>query len=163
MDHLDDITLDELRRALREIEGSTPAQRLTAAIAYKNGVSQTELAEWYGVERRTIYSWLKRLDDDESLVDAVSDEERSGRPRKLDDEQLQRLTETLHAPPTDAGYDATAWSPSLVQRHLEEAFDVNYSLPSCRRLMKEAGLSYQRPLRPEDDSDAGVDTGRWTH
>jgi len=31
-----------------------------------NGVTQTELAEWYDVQRRTIYSWFKRRDIDES-------------------------------------------------------------------------------------------------
>jgi transposase len=51
-----------------------PTQRLLAAIAYKNGVSQTELAKWYDVQRRTIYSWLKRLDTDEPLEQAVSND-----------------------------------------------------------------------------------------
>ncbi|MFC6723546.1 helix-turn-helix domain-containing protein, partial [Halobium palmae] len=58
MDHLDEISVEELQRALNEVEGNKPTQRLTAAIAYKNGVTQTELSEWYGVQRRTIYSWL---------------------------------------------------------------------------------------------------------
>jgi transposase len=45
-----------------------------AAIAPKNGVTQTELAEWYGTGRRTIYSWLMRLDTDESLARAAVDD-----------------------------------------------------------------------------------------
>lgn len=55
MDHLDKISVEELQQALDEVEGNK-TQRLTAAIAYKNGVTQTELAEWYGVQRQTIYS-----------------------------------------------------------------------------------------------------------
>ncbi|SEP16932.1 Helix-turn-helix domain-containing protein [Halogranum amylolyticum] len=82
MDHLDVISVEELQRALDEVEGKKPTQRLTAAIADKNGVRQTELAEWYGVQRRTIYSWLKRLET-EPLEQAVQDDYRSGRPRKL--------------------------------------------------------------------------------
>jgi len=49
----------------------------------KNSVSKTELAEWYDIQQRTIYSWLKRLDTDESLEQAVSDDKRTGRKRKL--------------------------------------------------------------------------------
>ncbi|SEP30127.1 Helix-turn-helix domain-containing protein [Halogranum amylolyticum] len=60
MDHLDELSVEELQRALNEVEGNKPTQRLTAAIADKNGVTQTELAEWYGMQRRTIYSWLFR-------------------------------------------------------------------------------------------------------
>ena len=41
MDHLDEISVEELQRALNSVEGNKPAQRLTAAIAYKNGVTQT--------------------------------------------------------------------------------------------------------------------------
>lgn len=86
MDHLDAISIEDLHRALDEVEGKTPTQRLTAAIAYKNGVSQTELAEWYDVQRRTIYSWLTRLEE-EPLAQAVCDAPRSGRPRKLSEAQ----------------------------------------------------------------------------
>ena len=50
-----------------------PTQRLLAAVPYKYDVTQTELAEWYGVQRRTIYSWLTRLDTDEPLEQAVTD------------------------------------------------------------------------------------------
>ena len=90
MDHLDEISVEELQQALNNVEGNKPTQRLTAAIAYKNGVTQTELAEWYGVERRTIYSWLKRLEQ-EPLEQAVQDDHRSGRSRKLTEEYQKQL------------------------------------------------------------------------
>ncbi len=73
MDHLDEISVEELQDALDNVEGNKPTQRLLAAIAYKNGVTQTELAEWHDTGRRTIYSWLKRLDTDKSLEQAVTD------------------------------------------------------------------------------------------
>ena len=143
MDHLDEISVEELQAALDEVEGKKPAQRLLAAIAYKNGVTQTELADWYGVQRRTIYSWLKRLES-KPLADAVTDAERSGRPRKLTADQRETFEETLQNPPTEVGIDAPAWTPPLVQAYLRETFDADYSRPSCRRLMKEAGLSYRK-------------------
>lgn len=153
MDHLEEISVEDLQQALAEVERKKPTQRLTAAIAYKNGVSQTDLAKWYDVERRTIYSWLKRLDQ-EPLEQAVRDDHRSGRPRKLTTEQQTRVEETLHNSPTEAGYDAPAWTPALVQQYLDEQFDVEYSRPSCRRLLKEAGLSYQKPRRQTAEAEA---------
>jgi len=59
------------------VDKKKPTQRLLAVIAYKNGDAQTELAEWYDVLRRTIYSWLSRLDTDESLEQVVSDNKRT--------------------------------------------------------------------------------------
>ncbi|ADB63320.1 Transposase and inactivated derivatives-like protein (plasmid) [Haloterrigena turkmenica DSM 5511] len=172
MDHLDEISVEELQDALDNVEGKKPTQRLLVAIAYKNGVTQTELAEWYDVQRRTIYSWLKRLDTNESLEQAVTDAHRSGRKRKLSEKEQEEFENVVHDSPEEVGFDAPAWTPALVQQYLEEAYDVEYSIPSCRRLLKEAGLSYQKPRRSaaeadEDEQDEFHDElkksgGRWT-
>ena len=137
MEHLEEISVDELQRALEEVEGKKPTQRLLAAIAYKNGVSQTELARWYDVERKTIYNWLRRLDSG-SLEDAVTDAPRPGRPRKLSDDRYGRLEAALEDRPVEHGYDASEWTPALVRAYVEDTFGVEYSLPSCRRLLNEA-------------------------
>lgn len=59
----------------------------------------------------------------------------------------------LQQPPTEAGIDAPAWTPTLLDAFLEETFDVDYSIPSCRRLMKEAGLSYQQSPRTAAEAE----------
>jgi len=170
--HLDEIAVEELQDALDNVERKKPTQRLLAAIAYKNGVTQTELAEWYDVQRRTIYSWLKRLDTDESLEQAVTDVHRSGRNRKISDTQQREFKEAVHEPPEEVGIDAPAWTPALVQQYLEETYGVEYSIPSCRRLLNEAGLRYQKPRRTAAESDDNEQEegqndrkqsgGRWT-
>jgi len=168
VDHLDEISVEELHDALDSVDGTKPTQRLLAAIAYKNGVTQTELAEWHDVQRRTIYSWLTRLDTDEPLEQAVSDDKRTGRKRKLSESQQKEFEDTVHKPPGEVGIDAPAWTPTLVQRYLEDTYGVEYSLPSCRRLLKEAGLSYRKPPRPaaeadgDDNDDLKKSGGRWT-
>ena len=172
MDHLDEITVEELQDALDNVEGNKPTQRLLAAIAYKNGVTQTELAEWYGTGRRTIYSWLMRLDTDEPLAEAVTDDKRTGRKRKLSEVQQEEFEQTVHDPPIEVGYDAPAWTPALVRDFLEERYGVEYSYPSCRRLLKEAGLTYQKPRRTAAEADESdrdefqeelkKSGGRWT-
>jgi transposase len=155
MEHLDEISVNELQDALDSVEGNKPTQRLLAAIAYKNGVTQTELAEWHDTGRRTIYSWLKRLDTDEPLEQAVTDNKRTGRKRKLSDIEQNEFEETVHHSPEEVGVDAPAWTPALVQEYLQETYDVEYSIPSCRRLLKEAGLSYQKPRRSAAETDGG--------
>ena len=141
MKHLDETTVEDLQDALANVDGKKPTQRLLAAIAYKNGVTQTELAEWYDVQRRTIYNWLNRLDTDTSLEQAVTDAHRSGRSRKLSKTQQEEFAEFVHESPKEVGIDAPTWTPALVQQYLEDTYGINYSIPSCRRLLKEAGLS----------------------
>jgi transposase len=90
---------------------------------------------------------------DESLEQAVTDDKRTGRKRKLSDQEQQEFEETVHELPKEAGIDAPAWTPALVQDYLQETYDVEYSIPSCRRLLKEAGLSYQKPRRSAAEAD----------
>jgi len=148
VNHLDEISVEELQDALDNVERKKPTKRLLAAIAYKNGVTQTELAEWYDVQRRTIYSWLKRLETDESLERAVSDDKRTGRKRKLSESQQEKFEDTVHNPPEEVGIDAPAWSVPLARYYLAEEFDVEYCERHVRRLMSEAGLSW-KTARPE--------------
>lgn len=137
MSELEDVSTDELRTALDSVSEKTPALRLIAAIAYKNGVTQTELAEWFGVERKTIYNWLQRIEAGDTLVDAVTDESRPGRPRKLSLDDQRQLAADLENSPTALGYDESEWTPELLQEHVEAEFEETYSLPSCRRLLRE--------------------------
>ncbi len=58
MDHLDDISVQDLQNALGNVARKKQIQRLLAAIAYKNGITRTEIAEWCDVQRRT--SWLEK-------------------------------------------------------------------------------------------------------
>jgi transposase len=142
MDRLPATTVDDLQQALDSIEAKTPALRLVAAIAYKHGVTQSELAEWFDVERKTIYNWFTRFEE-EGLESAIRDKKRTGRPRKLTDEQLEELEVTLQHRPTAVGFDAPAWTTELLQAYIRERFGIDYSRSSCRRLLKEAGLRHR--------------------
>lgn len=154
-----DLDQTALRNALDSVDDTRAAMRLIAAIAYANGITQSELAEWFGVERKTIYNWLARLETDD-LVDAVTDERRPGRPRKLDSEQRANLERVLDEPPIEVGIDAETWTPQLVQRFLRETYDVTYSIPSCRRLMREAGLTYRSGRTVADSTTIAGDEER---
>lgn len=76
-----------------------------------------------------------RLDTDEPLELAAADDKRTGRKRKLSDSELQEFQEAAQKPPDKTSIDAPARTSSLVQKHLKNC-GVEYSIPSCRRLLK---------------------------
>jgi len=176
MARLEHLTVEQLHNALDEVDGKRPVQRILAAISYKDGVTQETLAERHGVSQKTIYSWLQRFTpeslDETTIAQAATDDDRPGRPRRLTDKGQNKLERHLHEPPTEAGIDAPAWTPALLQEFLQATFDVEYSRPSCRRLLKEAGLTYQKPRRTATEADKedldgfydGLEksSGRWT-
>lgn len=58
--------------------------------------------------------------------------------------------------PQEAGYDEPASTTRLVRHHLDETYDVEYSIPSCRRWLKEARHSYQKPRHENAKADSGA-------
>lgn len=145
MARLENVTADELRSYLEIVDKRRPTLRLVVGINYKEGISQTDLAEWYGVSRTTIHNWLTRLErlQTEPFEEVIYDAERTGRPSKLTDEQWDELVTMLQQPPKAAGVDAPHWSLSRVQLLVRERFDVEYSRRHIRKLLNETGLTWK--------------------
>ncbi|MDS0295105.1 helix-turn-helix domain-containing protein [Halogeometricum luteum] len=137
---LDDVDPDELRRALADAESAKEAKRLVVALDYLDGVAVSVLAERYGIPRSTLYYWLDRFEA-EPVTEAITDEDRPGRPRKLDSADRRRLRDHLDADPTEQGYDGDQWTPELVRDHVERTFGVSYSVGHVRRLLRELETS----------------------
>ena len=136
MTKLDDVDADALRDALNEVDSAKAVKRLMVALAYKDGVSVAELARRYGVPRSTLYYWLDRFEEF-PIGEAIEDEPRPGRPRKLDEDDRRTVAADICDDPSEHGYDADEWTPELVQRHIESAFDTSYSVGHVRRLLRE--------------------------
>ncbi|WP_227357216.1 helix-turn-helix domain-containing protein [Haladaptatus salinisoli] len=90
----------------------------------------------YGLSGETIYKCLHRFEE-EPDHDAAWDKVRPGRPPKLDCEEQFNFAQLLCEPPVNAGYDAEEYSIPLVQRLLDEQFDVTYSRTSVCRLLSK--------------------------
>lgn len=158
MARLENVSADQLREYLDEVEGKQSTLRIVVGINYKEGVTQTDLADWYGVSRTTIHNWLNRLErlESEDLEDVIHDDSRSGRPTKLTEEQWDELVTILDNSPEDVGFDAPAWSPNLVQQYIRDSYDIGYSLRHIRELLNRAGYVWKtaRPTFVKGDERA---------
>ena len=151
---LAEVTELHLRQRLAEETDPKAIKRLVAALEYKQGLSPAKIEEKYGWPEQTVYSWLNRFEE-RGWTAALRDKPRPGRRSRLGPTQRRQLFADLNAPPIEAGYDAPAWTPALVNAYLDERFDVTYSGEHCRRLLHEAGLSVQtvRPYHYKADPD----------
>jgi transposase len=155
MIELENVSLDELRTLLDEVDERVPTQRVLTAIGRKLGLSTDTLAALNDVSDQTVRNWLNRFKD-QPIDQAPYDDSRSGRPPKLTDEQKAEFFADLHNSPEDVAYDRQVWFPALAYRHLKETYDVEYSPSQIYRLMHEAGLSWRtaRPRHYEADPEA---------
>jgi transposase len=138
MGKLADVDPDALRDALAEVTDAKPTKRLMVALSYLDGEPVSTLATRYGIPRSTVYYWLDRFES-EPLESAIRDEDRPGRPPKLDEEQRERLRADLSERPSAHGFDADAWTPALVRDHVDRQFAVSYSEGHARRLLDRLG------------------------
>ncbi|WP_129115533.1 helix-turn-helix domain-containing protein [Halegenticoccus tardaugens] len=140
MSKLADVDADAIREALGAASEAKPAKRLMVALAYKDGVAVSTLSKRYGIPRSTVYYWLDRFEN-ESIEDAIEDEKRPGRPRKLSAVEQEVIRGDLGKPPAEHGYDAAEWTPVLLREHIERRTGVSYSLGHTRRLLSELSAS----------------------
>lgn len=140
MDKLSGVSLAALQDHLAEVESPKAAKRLMVAIAYKDGVAVSTLADRYGVPESTLYYWLDRIDE-KPIPEAIEDDDRPGRPSELDDDERAALFDALADAPEAYGFDASSWTPQLVREFVEREFGVAYSLGHVRRLIRESDAS----------------------
>jgi transposase len=89
------------------------AQRARIVLLAADGVSNTQIADRVGVSRPTVIGWRARYA--RSGVAGLHDEARSGRPRRVDHDEI--ITATLTRPPKRLG--VTHWSSRLLAAHLK--------------------------------------------
>lgn len=136
MNKLDDVDPDALRAALDDADDAKTAKRLMIALAYRDGAAVGTLSERYGIPKSTIYYWLDRFEE-RSIADAIEDEDRPGRPSKLDDDERERLARAVERAPSEHGLEDGEWTPETLQTFIEREFDVTYSLGHVRRLLRD--------------------------
>ncbi|XVH31661.1 helix-turn-helix domain-containing protein [Haloferacaceae archaeon DSL9] len=139
MRYLDDVSIDDLRSRLRT-DGDKPTLRLVVAVDYAAGRSVTDIAEAYGIPRRTVYSWLERFDS-ASIDEAIADRDRPGRPRRLPPDARRTVRRWIDADDPSAvaeGENAPdSWTPKSLAAQIERVYGVGFSPRHVRRWLDD--------------------------
>ena len=153
-----DLTRRE-RARLRERMASTAEARILrraqALLWLAQGDRPSAVAERLRVSRQTLYNWAYRFrersgcDCDDRLADAA----RSGRPCTAQGVIEPLLDEVIEDDPRAWGYQATAWTAPLLQRYLDDAYDIGVSRQSVSAAIDRLQIRWKRPrhrraLRP---------------
>lgn len=99
----------------------------------------------YNLAQRTVFRWLARYRS--GGWEALKEQSRRGRPRKLSGEDLQWLYDAVTlGNPQNYKFDFCLWSLSVMRSLLKRERGVTLSKSAISRLLKFLGLSPQRPL-----------------
>jgi len=109
------------------------------------GRSAPKIAEIYDVTTPTVYKWMDRFD--EEGPPGLYDQEREGRPPKIDEEVEEEIQHLLEERPTDEGENRTRWTTDRIAEHLERELGVDVHPETVREALAELEYSWTRPRR----------------
>ena len=134
-----------LNRRLKKEKNPETRDRIRGIILLKKGHRLQEIANIMGVNRRTVYNWRRRYE--EEGIEGLKTREKPGRKRKLSDEDMERLKDLLK--------QKDYWTTRGVRNLIKIEFGIEYTLRHVARILRKLGMKYQKPYvndyrRPEN-------------
>jgi transposase len=128
---LDHKTLEEIRiRAVERVQAGESPEVVIRAL---------------GFTRSCIYAWLARYRT--GGWDALKARALKGRPMKIQPAQMRWLYRTITGKsPLQFRFEFALWTREMIRVMLREQFQLKLSLASVGRLLRQLGLTCQRPL-----------------
>lgn len=115
-------------------------QRIQIMLLADEGKSQTEICQLLGCCQATARHWTMMAKSGQAHGWETS---KIGRPKKINEQYLNRLQELVNHSPRDYGYSFGRWTAEWLSRHLAKEFDIKVSDRYINHLLKKMGLSTQ--------------------
>ena len=137
-------------------EGShlTTEMRRRAVDAFLDGMTKSDVAVAYGVDRKTVTRWVTRFE--EGGYDTLGRRAGSGRPRKLEELTEDELLKIVLAGAGSFGFESDLWTVGRLRRVIADEFRIQVSKNTIWRRLRDAGLTYQKPEREYYEIDESV-------
>lgn len=133
---------DEIRRN----DASRYDHRLHGVLLVAQGLSCPQAAELLGDSPRTVVNWVQRFES--RGLAGLSDEERSGRPRRLTEVQMTQVEAALRTSPAHYGLPTQIWDGPTLSEFLRQRLQVRLKVRQCQRLFRQLGFRLRKP-RPQ--------------
>lgn len=130
---------DEMRRSPE----SRYDHRLHGILLVAQGISCRQVGHLLGDSPRTVQYWVHRFES-EGFAGLV-DDERSGRPTRLSDEQLDEIGLVLRKSPSDAGLSANLWDGKVLSSYIAQKYSVDLGVRQSQRLFRQLGFRLRKP------------------
>jgi len=129
---LTDSERDELERMVQQEVGRV-ALRAHLILLSSRGYKVQQIEAIQQITNITVYKWLDRFEAEGSA--GLYDEDRSGRPPKMDEQAMQVLAEAIEHSPTKQGYNFTTWTLPLLASHLKQHMGLAVSIETVRQAL----------------------------
>jgi transposase len=139
---------DEIRRS----EESRYDHRLHGVLLVAQGMTCPQVAELLGDAPRSVEYWVRRFE--QSGFAGLREGERSGRPRRLDEKQLQEINKALRRTPRELGLGVNLWDGKTLAAWIAKRYGIELGVRQCQRLFRQLGFRLRKPRPAVAQADA---------
>lgn len=131
-----------IQHALATDRSGKLLHRLDCVLMVAQGRSCSEVADWIGVDRRTIERWVHAayVNGMDGLVEVHA----GGRPATFTPTQMESVWPDLQASPRAFGYPESRWTGKRLAQHLTKRHGITMSVRTCQRLIARQGAGKVR-------------------
>jgi transposase len=130
---------DEIRRS----QESRYDHRLHGVLLVAQGMSCLEVAHILGDAPRTVQYWIRRFEA-EGLA-ALVEGERTGRPTRLRQEQIQEVSRALRQSPDAVGLSGNLWDGKTLAAFIRQRYKVRLGVRQCQRIFRQLHFRLRKP------------------
>jgi transposase len=130
---------DEIRRS----EESRYDHRLHGVLLVAQGMSCPRVAHLLGDAPRTVEYWVRRFE--QRGLGGLVEGERTGRPPRLNEGQLEEIGRVLREPPAAVGVEANLWDGKTLAFHLKHRYGIELGVRQCQRLFRRLEFRLRKP------------------
>ena len=135
-----------IKKEISNIRDGKYVRRLDAVLLIAEGRNAYEVADIFGYSPRSVHSWIKAIEANNDF-NVLKDATHTGRPGKLNEQQMNELRDVISKPPSESGYDYARWDGILLSLYIENEYKINFGVRRCQKLFHELGFSFKRPRK----------------
>jgi len=132
-----------LQQEIQRSEESRYDHRLHGVLLVAQGMTCPEVARLLGDSRRSVEYWVHRYD--EGGLAGLTEGERTGRPGRLQEKQIQEINRVLRAKPSDAGMRVNLWDGKTLSAWIDKAYGIQMGVRQCQRLFRQLEFRLRKP------------------
>ena len=130
---------DEIRRS----EESRYDHRLHGVLLVAQGMTCPQVSQLLGDSPRTIEYWVNRFE--EKGLSGLIDGERTGRPRRLSELQLEEISSVLRQTPESVGMTGALWDGKGLSAFIRTRYEVKLKVRQCQNIFNQMGFRLRKP------------------
>lgn len=147
--------IEAIQIEIRNTKEARYDHRLHTVLTVAHGLTCPEAAKLMGDGIKTVETWVNRFNDEG--FSGLWDGERCGRPRRLQDKQMEELKRVLsEKTPEMVGLAGNLWDGKTLSVYIKRKYKVNLGVRQCQRMFQDLGFRFRkpRPISAEGDKVA---------